>query len=241
MAKHWEKEDRHCWQKSEVMQNFEKTLLKNYATLEAAQLKLANLADTVKQLPAAKKSVDDMAVSVNTLNKALSGAADDGAVKDCPACSGGDAVHDQSCERDDLDDHRGYILKWHPTGAGSNTDKIAQKADGAKFKYKIESGKNDSPVNPKYNEVFCLSISRDDGETYLKVKDYLFMSDALDEADKIEQESVGYSEDEVKLAKASVLSELRKMASDATDVRDMALVYQIERTIQEMLESEDDQ
>jgi uncharacterized membrane protein len=149
MSKHWEKEDRHCWQKSEVMQNFEKTVLANYSALEAAQLKLAKL-----DLPKATKEMTDLgtaskgaASAAGELSKALTGSADDGEVmENCAICHAEDGAHDQSCE---------------------------------------------------------------------------------------------YSEDEVATAKASVLSELQKMASDAIAVRDMALAYQIERTIQEMLETED--
>lgn len=148
MSKHWEKEDRHCWQKSEVMQNFEKTLLANYSALEAAQLKLAQTKTTLKDLtnPALETQVKKTTEAVTGLSKALN-SADDGKVsEDCAICHAEDGAHDQSCE---------------------------------------------------------------------------------------------YSEDEVTTAKASMLSELRKMASDAIAVRDIALAYQIERTIQEMLEPED--
>jgi len=163
MAKHWSKEDRHCWQKSEVMQNFEKTLLSNYATLEAHSKIITAQKATIKDIanPAIETQVRKTTEAVAGLNKALSGSADDGEImdtaEDCAACSGEDAAHDQSCE---------------------------------------------------FRELV-------DGEEY--------------------------SDDEVKLAKASVLSELRKMASDAIAIRDMALAYRIERTIQEMLEPEDDQ
>lgn len=154
MSKHWEKEDRHCWQKSEVMQNFEKTLLANYATLEAHSRVITAQKATIKDIanPAIETQVKKTTEAVTGLNKALSGSADDGevsdAAEDCAICHAEDGAHDQSCE---------------------------------------------------------------------------------------------YSEDEVKQAKDSVLSELRKMASDAIEVRDMRLAYQIERTIQEMLEPEDDQ
>lgn len=164
MSKHWEKEDRHCWQKSEVMQNFEKTILENYATLEAHSKIITAQKMTVPQVKEMKTTLDGAAASAKELNKQLSGtsAADDGEVsdntEDCVACHSADdvcAVHDQSCE-------------FH------------------------------EPIN---NEE--------------------------------------YSDDEVKLAKTSLLAELRKMASDAIAVRDMALVYRVERTIQELLEPED--
>lgn len=144
MSKHWEKEDRHCWQKSEVMQNFEKTLLENYSKLVTAQQKI-NLPQ-VKEL---KTDLEGANVAAKDLSKTLTGSADDGevnAAEDCAVCHAEDGAHDQSCE---------------------------------------------------------------------------------------------YSEDEVTTAKASVLSELQKMASDAIAVRDMRLAYQIERTIQEMLEPEE--
>jgi hypothetical protein len=49
-----------------------------------------------------------------------------------------------------------------------------------------------------------------------------------------------YSDDEVKLAKAQILEELQKMASDAIASRDIKLAYRIERTIAEIEEDDND-
>lgn len=49
-----------------------------------------------------------------------------------------------------------------------------------------------------------------------------------------------YSDDEVKSAKLKILTELRKMADDAIDAKNIVLAYRIERTIAEVEDSEND-
>jgi glycyl-tRNA synthetase (class II) len=51
---------------------------------------------------------------------------------------------------------------------------------------------------------------------------------------------MSYSDDEVKSAKLKILTELRKMADDAIDAKNIVLAYRIERTIAEIEDPEND-
>ena len=96
MYKSWPKEDRHCWQKSEVMSEFEKKIISNAALLEKLSQQKLDLKSIKTDLEGATKAAKE-------LNKELVGsAADDGTVHatkkneskeepqcddaDCPTC-----------------------------------------------------------------------------------------------------------------------------------------------------------
>lgn len=209
MAKHWEKEDRHCWQKSEVMQNFEKTILDNYSALEVAQLKLAQMKTTLKDLtnPALETQVKKTTEAVTGLSKALN-SADDGLNADL----------------------------YNQTGTDDQDLIIAQyRYDRAKKDWETRGGTGIYSTRALYDKF-------KEASNLLQIElEKMEMKSSPDTEDNAHDQSCEYSDDEVTTAKASMLSELQKMASDALAVRDMALVYKVERTIQEMLEPEDDQ
>lgn len=76
MSKSWAKEDRHCWQKSEVMREFEANVVSNFAKLEKISQQRLDLKSIKTDLEGATKAAKEF-------NKALTGsAADDGMVED---------------------------------------------------------------------------------------------------------------------------------------------------------------
>lgn len=250
MSKHWEKEDRHCWQKSEVMQNFEKTLLANYATLEAHSKIITAEKMTVPQVKEMKTTLDGAAASAKELNRQLSGtsAADDGEVsdntEDCAAChSADDKKHKKKNELKWSDgekkpafnqNHKVYVADGPISGTlysimvytpASTQKKEYQTFMGDGFGQEIKWPAKFHSLDDAIAHCQFLEDSHND-----------FFEDNIEDQTSADHE---YSEDEVKLAKTSLLAELRKMASDAIAIRDMALAYQVERTIQELLEPED--
>jgi small-conductance mechanosensitive channel len=96
MSKSWAKEDRHCWEKSEVMRELEKTVISNFSKLEKLSQQKLDLKGIKTDLEGATKAAKEF-------NKALTGSdADDGLVQepareealdhqcdsaDCPKCS----------------------------------------------------------------------------------------------------------------------------------------------------------
>ena len=74
MSKSWGKEDRHCWEKSEVMQEFEKNIISNINKLEKISQQRLDLKSIKTDLEGATKAAKEF-------NKALTGsAADDGII-----------------------------------------------------------------------------------------------------------------------------------------------------------------
>ena len=96
MSKNWPKEDRHCWEKSEVMKSFEAQILANFSKIE----KLAATPDfknMTTQYNEAAVAVDKLKGSVQGLNKAFAGEADDGVGTKGKE----DSVEQHSCNAED--------------------------------------------------------------------------------------------------------------------------------------------
>jgi hypothetical protein len=154
MSKNWPKEDRHCWEKSEVMKSFEAQILANFSKVEKIAQQKLNISD-VKNI---KTELQGATSAAKEFNRALTGQsyADDGV----GSKSEEDSLEQHSCDASD-----------------------------------------------------CMICSKKDSD---------------------------YSDDEVALAKAEVLQQLRKMAQDAISERNIKLAYKIERTIAEMEEDSND-
>ena len=97
MSKNWPKEDRHCWEKSEVMKSFEAQILANFSKIE----KLAatpNFKDMQNHIEGAAKALDVATNAANKFNNALTGnSADDGVVTKGKE----DTLEQHSCNAED--------------------------------------------------------------------------------------------------------------------------------------------
>lgn len=138
MSKNWPKEDRHCWEKSEVMKSFEAQILANFSKIE----KLANTLNPEKmktQYHEAAGAVGELAKSVQVLNKAFAGEADDGVA---------DSMEQHSCNAEDCkicskkgEDYSDDEVALAKTELLQQLRKMAQEAiseRNIKLAYKIE-------------------------------------------------------------------------------------------------------
>ena len=94
MSKNWPKEDRHCWEKSEVMKSFEAQILANFSKIEKLAQQKLNISD-VKNM---KTELIDASKAAEVFNKALGQSyADDGVgIKGQE-----DSVEQHSCDAED--------------------------------------------------------------------------------------------------------------------------------------------
>jgi hypothetical protein len=97
MSKNWPKEDRHCWEKSEVMKSFEAQILANFSKIEklAATTDLKAMKNDIEGAAQALVGATDAA---SKFNKALTGnSADDGVVTKGEE----DTLEQHSCNAED--------------------------------------------------------------------------------------------------------------------------------------------
>jgi hypothetical protein len=97
MSKNWPKEDRHCWEKSEVMKSFETQILANFSKIE----KLANALDA-KNTETVMKNTAVAAAQATTAIKNFKqelNSADDGLVES--AIHESDTLEQHSCNAED--------------------------------------------------------------------------------------------------------------------------------------------
>lgn len=95
MSKNWPKEDRHCWEKSEVMKSFEAQILENFSKVEKFAQEKLNISD-VKNI---KTELQGATSAAKEFNKALTGQsyADDGVATKGEE----DSIEQHSCNAED--------------------------------------------------------------------------------------------------------------------------------------------
>lgn len=130
MSKNWSKEDRGIWDKSEVMQAFEKKILSNYSSIEKAAQKM-----NINEIKNVSTELQKANVAAKELTKTLGAPADDGVVDDthCEGC-----VKTNELVEDEYTDEKTAMAKQEIL---SDLRKMASQAislDKKKLAYMIE-------------------------------------------------------------------------------------------------------